>query len=57
MRHQLGTASLLFTQLSLLKVNIEMIAQGPEEINISVVVDNKNVWSTVQKLHNLVQML
>ena len=53
MKHQLGTASLIFNQLSLLRVNIEMISQGPEEINISVVIENNDLWKTVQKLHNL----
>ena len=53
MKKQLGTTSKIFKELASIGVNIEMIAQGPEEINISVIVDNKNVWKSVQLLHDI----
>ena len=52
MKKKLGTTSKIFTKLSDLNVNIEMIAQGPNEINISVIVNKNNLWEIVQKLHN-----
>ena len=52
MKKQLGTSSKIFTELAKIGKNIVMICQGPDEINVSVIVDSNNLWQCVQLLHD-----
>tara|TARA_A100001015_G_C14608712_1_gene563361 strand:+ start:291 stop:575 length:285 start_codon:yes stop_codon:yes gene_type:complete len=52
MKRQLGTSSKIFTELAKIGKNIEMIRQGPDEINVSVVVESCNLWDCVKQLHD-----
>ena len=52
MKRQLGTSSKILTELARTGKNIEMIRQGPDEINVSVVVESLGLWDCVESLHN-----
>ena len=51
MREQVGISSALFDALSHNGVNVKAIAQGSTELNISVVIDRKNLKKALNTLH------
>jgi len=51
MKHQVGLAAQMFSCLSDAGINIEMITQGASEINMSVVIDQKDVDRAVELVH------
>lgn len=51
MKRQKGVAAQMFTTLAESDVNIEMIAQGSSEVNISAVVDAENAERAVRAVH------
>lgn len=51
MRQQVGVSATLFETLSHNGVNVKAIAQGSTELNISVVVDKKNLSKSLNSLH------
>lgn len=51
MRQQVGMSANLFETLSHNGVNVKAIAQGSTELNISVVVDKKNLSKSLNSLH------
>ena len=52
MKRQLGTSSKILTELARTGKNIEMIRQGPDEINVSVIVESRDLWACVESLHS-----
>ena len=54
MKYKPGTSTKIFKTFSYLGLNIEMITQGPNEINISVIVKNdKDIWDKIEYIHNI----
>lgn len=51
MRQQVGMSANLFETLSHNGINVKAIAQGSTELNISVVVDKKNLSKSLNSLH------
>ena len=51
LRNSVGVAARILLPLSQLNVNINMISQGASEINLSFVIDERNVPVAVQALH------
>ena len=51
MVNNMGIASKVMSTLSNNNINIEMISQGPEEINISIVLDSSNEKKALEALH------
>ncbi|MEQ9310452.1 MAG: bifunctional aspartate kinase/homoserine dehydrogenase I [Balneolaceae bacterium] len=51
MRQQVGVSANLFETLSHNGINVKAIAQGSTELNISVVVDRKNLSKSLNSLH------
>ena len=54
MRHTVGVAGKVFSQLGNGGVNVLAIAQGPSEVSISLVVDTKDTEKAVKALHELI---
>jgi aspartate kinase len=52
MRNTPGVAARIFSALAKAEVNIDMISEGASEINLTVVVDERNVASAVRSLHD-----
>ena len=53
-KYKPGTSTKIFKIFSYLGLNIEMITQGPNEINISVIVKNdKDIWDKIEYIHNI----
>ncbi|QPG77106.1 hypothetical protein FOA43_004509 [Brettanomyces nanus] len=52
MKQLIGIAGAMFKTLADEKINIEMISQGANEINISCVIDEKNVIKALNALHD-----
>ena len=46
-----GIAGNIFTALGKGKINVEMISQGASEINVGIIIDNKDADKVVQVLH------
>lgn len=54
MKYKPGTSTKIFKTFSDLGLNIEMITQGPNEINISVIVKNsKDIWNKIEYIHDI----
>jgi len=51
MKHQVGAAAQMFACLASAEISIEMIAQGASEINMSVVIEQKDVDRAVELIH------
>jgi aspartate kinase len=51
MKHTPGIAARIFGALAGAKVNIEMVSEGASEINLTIVVDEKDVERAVRVLH------
>lgn len=51
MRQQVGVSANLFETLSHNGINVKAIAQGSTELNISIVVDKKNLSKSLNSLH------
>ena len=51
MKHTPGIAGRTFTALGKNKINIEMISQGASEINITFIIDGKDVEKAIRVLH------
>lgn len=54
MRHTVGVAGRVFSQLGNNGVNVLAIAQGSSEVSISLVVDNADTENAVKALHGLI---
>ena len=54
MRHTVGVAGRVFSQLGKSGVNVLAIAQGSSEVSISLVVDHADTESAVRALHELI---
>jgi len=54
MRHTVGVAGRVFSQLGSNRVNVLAIAQGSSEVSISLVVDNADTENAVKALHGLI---
>jgi aspartokinase len=54
MRHTVGVAGKVFSQLGNHGVNILAIAQGSSEVSISLVVDTADTENAVRALHSLI---
>ncbi len=54
MRHTVGVAGKVFSQLGNNGVNVLAIAQGSSEVSISLVVDNADTENAVKSLHQLI---
>lgn len=54
MRHTVGVAGRVFSQLGNNGVNVLAIAQGSSEVSISLVVDNADTEKAVKALHRLI---
>ena len=54
MRHTVGVAGRVFSQLGHRGVNVLAIAQGSSEVSISLVVDSADTESAVKALHALI---
>jgi aspartate kinase len=54
MRHTVGVAGRVFSQLGNNGVNVLAIAQGSSEVSISLVVDNSDTENAVKALHKLI---
>jgi aspartate kinase len=54
MRHTVGVAGKVFSQLGKNGVNVLAIAQGSSEVSISLVVDTADMENAVQALHQLI---
>lgn len=54
MRHTVGVAGRVFSQLGNRGVNVLAIAQGSSEVSISLVVDSADTESAVRALHQLI---
>jgi aspartate kinase len=54
MRHTVGVAGRVFSQLGANGVNVLAIAQGSSEVSISLVVDSADTESAVRSLHRLI---
>lgn len=52
MKHTPGIAARIFTALAKAKVNIEMVSEGASEINLTLVVAERNVEKAVRSLHD-----
>jgi aspartate kinase len=52
MKHTPGIAARIFTALAQAHVNIEMVSEGASEINLTLVVDEKDVEKAVRSLHD-----
>ena len=52
MKHTPGIAARIFGALASARVNIEMVSEGASEINLTMVVDEKDVERTVRVLHD-----
>jgi aspartate kinase len=50
-KHQQGLGALIFSALHDADVNVEMISQGANKINISLLIDDKDVKSAIPALH------
>ncbi|NJC97305.1 MAG: aspartate kinase, partial [Anaerolineae bacterium] len=57
MRHTVGVAGRVFSQLGNGGVNVLAIAQGSSEVSISLVVDNADTENAVKALHELIVQL
>ena len=51
MKHTPGIAARIFGALATKRVNIEMVSEGASEINLTIVVDEKDVDKAVRVLH------
>lgn len=51
MKHSVGLASRTFKAVAASKVSIQMISQGASEINITFLIDNKEIPNVVTALH------
>lgn len=51
MAHQVGLAAMLFQCLAEVGISIEMIAQGATEINMSVVIEQKDEEKAIKAIH------
>jgi aspartate kinase len=51
MRHQKGLAGRLFSVLGKNDINIELISQGASELNITFVVEEKDLEKTIKAIH------
>ena len=54
MRHTVGVAGRVFSQLGNNNVNVLAIAQGSSEVSISLVVDSADTENAVRSLHRLI---
>jgi aspartokinase len=54
MRHTVGVAGRVFSQLGNNSVNVLAIAQGSSEVSISLVVDSNDTENAVKALHQLI---
>jgi aspartate kinase len=54
MRHTVGVAGRVFSQLGANNVNVLAIAQGSSEVSISLVVDSADTENAVRALHRLI---
>jgi aspartokinase len=54
MRHTVGVAGKVFSQLGNTGVNVLAIAQGSSEVSISLVVDTADTENAVKALHELI---
>jgi len=54
MRHTVGVAGRVFSQLGNSGVNVLAIAQGSSEVSISLVVDSADTERAVKALHGLI---
>jgi aspartate kinase len=54
MRHTVGVAGRVFSQLGNHGVNVLAIAQGSSEVSISLVVDSKDTENAVRAVHGLI---
>ena len=54
MRHTVGVAGKVFSQLGNNNVNVLAIAQGSSEVSISLVVDTADTENAVKALHELI---
>ena len=54
MRHTVGVAGKVFSQLGNNNVNVLAIAQGSSEVSISLVVDSADTENAVKSLHELI---
>jgi aspartokinase len=54
MRHTVGVAGRVFSQLGNSGVNVLAIAQGSSEVSISLVVDSADTEKAVKALHGLI---
>ena len=54
MRHTVGVAGRVFSQLGANGVNVLAIAQGSSEVSISLVVDSEDTENAVRSLHRLI---
>ena len=54
MRHTIGVAGKVFSQLGSNNVNVLAIAQGSSEVSISLVVDTADTEKAVKALHRLI---
>jgi aspartate kinase len=52
MKNTPGIAARIFGALALAKVNIEMVSEGASEINLTLVVDERDVTNAVRSLHD-----
>ncbi len=52
MKHTPGIAARIFGALARANVNIEMVSEGASEINLTLVVDERDVHTSVQVLHD-----
>ena len=51
MKHSIGLAARTFKAVSVSKTSIQMISQGASEINITFLIDNKQIPAVVGALH------
>jgi len=51
MKGMVGVASRIFSAVATKKINVNMIAQGSSELNVSFVVKEKDGPQTVQAIH------
>ena len=52
MKHSIGLASRAFKAVACADVSIQMISQGASEINITFLIDNKEIPAVVNALHD-----
>jgi aspartokinase len=54
MRHTVGVAGRVFSQMGANGLNVLAIAQGSSEVSISLVVDSADTENAVRALHKLI---